>query len=180
MNNKNALLGVLDNIASKFEKVIEVIVSILLTLIALAVFVGVIGRNINIPVVWLGELSTYSTIWVTFFGFALAYKYDMFANVDLISGKLSERNKKIIQILWNVFAIAFMTLLLWSGKDYIAHVAKSGTVSSELRIPLSIVYMGPFIGYIFTTYFGIVKLIKQILELKSLSNSKNNKTNMRA
>lgn len=169
MNNQKNLVEKLDRFASKLEKPLEICVSIFLAVISIAIFILVFGRNVNIPVVWLGELSTYCAIWTTFFGFALAYRYDMFANIDIITRFVSPERKKVLELVWNVFAILFMVIVAWSSKDFILHVFKSGTKSPEMRAPLYIIYLGPIISYLITTFFGVVKLLKQLSGLNLIS-----------
>lgn len=162
MSEKKGVLRILHLISALLEKFINFWACVLLVVISLAVIVQVLGRTTNIPVVWLGELSTYCTIWVVFMGLAIGYKHGLFAQVDIICHIVSKSWKKYLEILWGVVALIIMGLILWSSRDYIAHVARAKTASPELRLPLYLVYLGPIIGYIFTCWFTLVNIADQI------------------
>lgn len=156
---------ILHGIGDALEKVINFAASVLLVVITIAVVVQVFGRSFNIPVVWLGELSTYSTIWAVFLGLAIGYKHGLFAQVDIICHVAPKSWTKYLSIFWEIAALVIMGIILWSSRDYIAHVMKSRTLSSELRVPLYYVYMGPITGYIFTSYYCIVNLVDKLYAL---------------
>ena len=167
MKEQNSIVKELNQIAAVFEKILNIFIGISVGVLGLSVFIGVLGRNINIPVVWLDEVSTYCCIWATFFGFAVASRHGMLSNVDAFIHGFSERAKAYMSIFWIIFGCFFMGIVLWSGKDYIAYAYNAGTLSAQLRIPLFYVYLGPMIGYLFAIYFGIVNIVNKIGELKT-------------
>ena len=167
MKEQNSIVKELNQIAAVFEKILNIFIGIFGGVLGLSVFIGVLGRNINIPVVWLDEVSTYCCIWATFFGFAVASRHGMLSNVDAFIHGFSERAKAYMSIFWIIFGCFFMGIVLWSGKDYIAYAYNAGTLSAQLRIPLFYVYLGPMIGYLFAIYFGIVNIVNKIGELKT-------------
>lgn len=165
MAEQNLFLRLINGLAGILEKCINVCACILLSVVAIAVVVQVLGRQYNIPVVWLGELSTFSVIWAIFFGLAIGYRHGLFAQVDIICHVTPGSWRKYLSILWDLIGLAIMTWILWSSRDYIAHVAKRKMLSPELRIPLFYVYLGPVLGYIFTSYFTLVNVINKTVAI---------------
>lgn len=167
MSEQKGIVKVLNQISDAVEKVLNVFIGIFVGVLGLSVFAGVLGRNVNIPVVWLDEVSTYCCIWATFFGFAVASKHGMLSNVDAFIHRFSERTKAVMAVFWIAFGCVFMGIVLWSGREYIAYAYQAGTMSAQLRIPLVYVYLGPMIGYIFAVYFGIVDIINRVIAFRS-------------
>lgn len=155
-------------VLQKMNRIGDVVESILnvLAVISVAVVILVLGREINIPVVWLDEISTYSVVWVVFIGLALGYRNDMFPRVDIICHLIPQKWNQYLGIFWDVVALVFLCLIMVSGKDYIVRTFQSGTTSAQLNMPLYIVYLGPIIGYLCTTYFTICNIFAQILKTK--------------
>lgn len=159
MNEQHGALRLLNVIAAVLEKIINFFACILLSVVAVAVVVQVLGRNFNIPVVWLGELSTFAVIWAIFLGLAIGYRNGLFAQVDIICHVTPAGWRKYLVIVWDIISLVLITWILWSSRDYIAHVMRRKMLSPELRFPLWAVYMGPILGYVFTAYFVLVNIL---------------------
>lgn len=161
MAEQNVFLRFVNGLAGILEKCINFCACILLAVVSLAVVIQVLGRQYNIPVVWLGELSTFAVIWTIFFGLAIGYRHGLFAQVDIICHVTPASWRKYLSILWDIVGLAIMTWILWSCRDYLAHVARRKMLSAELRIPLFYVYLGPVLGYLFTSYFTLANIVNK-------------------
>lgn len=161
MNPPNSIVSFLNAVAAVLEKIINFCCCILLCLIAIPVIIQVFCRSFNIPVVWLGELSTYSVIWVVFLGLAIGYRHGLFAQVDMICHVVPKSWNKYLAYFWDIVGLVIMALILWSSRDYIAHVARRKMLSPEMQLPLWFVYLGPVIGYILTSYFTVVNIVNR-------------------
>ena len=167
MPEKKGIVYQMNRVADMMEKFLNLCAILLLAVISIAVIILVLGREVNIPVVWLDEISTYSVVWVIFVGLALGYKHGMFPRVDIICNFTPKSWKPYYDVFWDVIALAFLLIVLWSGKDYIIQAFNSKTTSAQLRLPLYIVYMGPMIGYLFTLYFTICNIVTNLAGLKT-------------
>lgn len=165
MSEQKGVIRFLNAVAAILEKFINLCACILLAVVSVAVVVQVLGRNFNIPVVWLGELSTFAVIWAIFLGLAIGYRHGLFAQVDIICHVTPASWRKYLVILWDIIALALITWIVWSSRDYIAHVARRKMLSPELRFPLWAVYMGPILGYLFTAYFTLVNIVNNTAAL---------------
>jgi TRAP-type C4-dicarboxylate transport system permease small subunit len=163
MDTRMKVLTVLNRIGDGIEKCINFFASIFLAIIALSVIIQVLCRHINIPVVWLGELSVFAVIWTVFWGLAAGYRHGMLAQVDLICHLIPKRAHKALSILWDLVCLAFMLIILVSSRNYILHIWNRKMFSPELRWPLYLVYLGPVLGYIFTAYFTVVNILTALM-----------------
>lgn len=157
------VIHVMDRISSRIEKFISVLLFICISVLFLTVVFVVITRNINVPVVWLGELGTFSCIWAIYLGMALAYKKDMFPNVDILPAKITARIGSGLSIIYDILILFFLAAVLWSSRLFLSHLFSSGQISPELRVPMFYAYLGPVVGYICTVFFCLVSLAKKIL-----------------
>ena len=166
MTEKKGFVYGMNRLGDAMERVLNFVAAVLLGVIAVAVVILVIGRETNIPVVWLDEISTYSVVWAIFFGLALGYKHGLFPKVDIICAILPRSWQKYLGIFWDLVGALLLLLILWSGKDYLAHTFQSGTTSAQLKVPLYLVYAGPMIGYVFTLYFTATNIVNQVVALR--------------
>jgi TRAP-type C4-dicarboxylate transport system permease small subunit len=162
VNKEPKFLTVMNVIAAGIEKGINFFGCVFLALVAIAVVIQVFGRTVNIPVVWLGELSVFAVIWAVFFGLAVSYKHGMLAQVDLILHLTPKSWEKPLRVFWDLTGLALMTVILISSRGYVFRVWERKTLSPELRLPLFAVYLGPVLGYIFTIYFTLINIITRI------------------
>jgi TRAP-type C4-dicarboxylate transport system permease small subunit len=163
MNKKMKTLVLLNRIGDGIEKCINFFACVFLVIIALAVIIQVLCRQINIPVVWLGELSVFGVIWTVFFGLAAGYRHGMLARVDLICHILPPRSHKALSVIWDLACLVLMLIILVSSREYILHIWNRKMFSPELRWPLYLVYLGPVLGYIFTSYFVVVNILTSLM-----------------
>lgn len=166
MPEKKGIVYRMNRIGDLMEKFLNLCAILLLAIVAISVVILVLGREVNIPVVWLDEISTYSVVWIIFIGLALGYKHNMFPRVDIICNLTPKSWKPYYDVFWDVVALAFLLIVVWSGKDYIIQAYNSKTTSAQLRLPLYVVYMGPIIGYLFTLYFTICNIVTNIAGMK--------------
>lgn len=157
------LVLVMEKIADVAERIINVLITVMLTVLFLTVVLSVLTRNINQPVVWLGELGTFSCVWAIFLGMALAYRKDMFPNVDLLNLLLPERIRQYLPLLYDVLIQFFLITILVSSRIFLRHLFTSGQISPELRILMFYAYLGPVIGYVFTAFFSLTGMFTRIL-----------------
>ena len=64
MEENKGIIYRLNWFSDVLEKIFNFCVVIFLIGVALAVSTLVLGREVNIPVVWLDELSTYAVVWL--------------------------------------------------------------------------------------------------------------------
>ena len=153
------------------EQLFNVLCSVLVGILAITVIVGVLFRNIGVPVVWLGELGTFSTIWVTFLGIGLAYRNKMHPNVDLITHLIKPSQKIYFEMIWDVVAALIALIIMISAIDFMKYLKMNGHASGELGWQFFYVYLIPCFGITSIVIFAIESFwesLKKLLLQKTL------------
>lgn len=120
----------------------EFLAGILMIVVFLSAIFQVINRFIlHFSAPWTEEVCRYAFIWVAFLGVANGVKRNSHLNVDLIDGYLSPKTKKILNLILDMVFVALMAYMFKISMDYLAKVAKYGTVSVGLGIKMWIVYL---------------------------------------
>ncbi|NQT60397.1 MAG: TRAP transporter small permease subunit [Bacteroidetes bacterium] len=149
-------------ISDFIERIIKVVLAVTIATLFITVVLSVTTRNFNFPVVWLGELGTFSCIWAIFMGMALAYRQDLFPSVDIFHSLISTKTRSVLSVVYDVLILFFLFAVLWSSRIFLAHLQNSGQISPELRLPMIYAYLGPVLGYIFTAFFCLTSLVGKL------------------
>ena len=130
-----------DNI---FSKIINTALdySSILFFISLFVFVTfqVILRYVfSNPLSWTEELSRFSMIWLTYIGAIIAMRENKHITIDILDKILSDKLRKIINIVSKSFSLIFLLILFYYGiKKVVLNLNIRATVTEW---SLGIVYL---------------------------------------
>ena len=106
------------------------------------IFYGVVMRYIfNDPQAWVEELSRYTIIWGTFFGFGMALKHNQHIQVDILYDRLSQSGRRVIDLAANLLSIIFCLFYLYFGYILVRDKFVSGMISLDIGIPMWLVYL---------------------------------------
>ncbi|HYC46427.1 MAG TPA: TRAP transporter small permease [Burkholderiales bacterium] len=127
--------------------------SVLVTVVAAAVFWRYV---LNDSIVWAEELSRYLFVWISFLGGGLGVGTNIHVGVDSIVELLPERPKLVVQIAVELLIVAFTTVLIWVGWQFMMF----GMRSDALLLPIKMghVYMAVPAG-------GVVMLLNVLLNV---------------
>ena len=136
----------------------EILGGILMVVIFLCATFQVLNRFVlHFSVPWTEELCRYAFIWVAFLGVANGVKRGTHLNVDLIDSVLPKKVKAVLDVVLYAAFLLLMAYMLKISIDYLMRVARYGTVSVGLKIPMWIVYS---ILPLFTT-LTMVRLVEK-------------------
>ena len=126
----------------KINTYLGVFLTILMILMTLDVLWGVFTRYVLAnQASWSEELARFLLIWIGILGAAYASGQKMHLAIDLLSPKLNDQNKKIIQLLIKGLIILFAFLVLVVGGSRLIYISHTlGQTSAALRLPMTIVY----------------------------------------
>lgn len=127
------------------------------------IFYGVIMRYfMNSPKSWVDEVSQYLIIWGTLIGTSVALRNDHHIKVDMLFDRFSPRVKYYVTIFAHGVGTAFSLFLAYYGYVLVNFVHNTGQRSTDVGIPLYIVYsILPLAGTMLTFRF-LVKLYSMI------------------
>ena len=136
----------------------EILGGILMVVIFLCATFQVLNRFVlHFSVPWTEELCRYAFIWVAFLGVANGVKRGTHLNVDLIDSVLPKKVKAVLDVVLDAAFLLLMAYMLKISIDHLMRVARYGTVSVGLKIPMWIVYS---ILPLFTT-LTMVRLVEK-------------------
>jgi C4-dicarboxylate transporter DctQ subunit len=102
------------------------------------VIYSVVNRYVlGTPITWTDELSGYLVVALVMLGAAEALRRGDHISVDLITGWLGPRSRRVVEIWGNVLVLVVAVSLLISGKATIAYSVNFGILSEGyLEVPM--------------------------------------------
>lgn len=127
------------------------------------IFYGVIMRYIfNDARSWVDEVSQYLIIWGVLIGTSVALRNNHHIKVDMLFDKFTNRGKYYVTLFAHAVGVSFGLFLLYYGGSLVNFTLKSGQLSTDVGIPLYIVYsILPLMGFLLTLRF-LVKLYETL------------------
>ena len=150
----------------KFEQYFTALILIAITFI---LFANVVLRFFGISLEWAEEVARYGIIWVTFIGGSICIYKGGHIRVDAIAFFLSDKGKKILQLIVIIFSFAFMLALIYQSSKLSFRALGTNQVSATLEIPMFFIYLAmPISGVLMTIRYiqSFVQTLKEIKELK--------------
>ena len=144
MDNASFFPGLLKDFLLKiwaaYNKINEVIASILVAFIATIVFMGVCARYIfRAPFEWSDEFAIYGFIWLCFLGAALAEKNNRHFRVTFLVDRVGPKARLVIEICLHIILFVILYRFFFDSMKYFQQ-GKSG-ISTVMQIPLSYIYV---------------------------------------
>lgn len=151
----------------KFWRVFEFLEDIfsggLLSLGVTLIFYGVIMRYVfNDARSWVDEISQYMIIWGTLIGTSVALRNNHHIKVDMLFNVLPKKVQYYVTLFAHTIGITFSLFLAFYGYRLVAFTHNTGQVSTDVGIPLYIVYsILPLTGALLTLRF-IIKFYEAV------------------
>lgn len=119
----------LARVRAGYEKLLEAIVILLMTILATEVTIGVIFRSVGRSLVWYDEIASILLAWLTFYGSALAAAKRAHIGCPEVIAMLPAAAKFAFRIVAEVLVIAFFALVAWVGYSILDVLATDRLVS---------------------------------------------------
>jgi TRAP-type C4-dicarboxylate transport system permease small subunit len=142
----------------------QVLVVLLLVNIVVNILAQVVSRYFfGKPLVWEEEVATYSFIWTTFLGAALALKYDRHVKIDTFIGHLPERAGAVARAVVFLVIIAFLLKILPSVEAAIGIEMRRRTIALPWQIPSGWFFSVPLaVGAVSMLLTAIYKVLVEV------------------
>lgn len=146
-----------------YEFVEDMVSGGLLSIGVAMIFYGVIMRYVfNDARSWVDEISQYMIIWGTLIGTSVALRNDHHIKVDMLYNVLPKSVQRYVTLFAHTVGIAFSIFLGYYGYKLVAFTYNTGQVSTDVGIPLYIVYsILPLTGALLTFRF-VIKLYEAV------------------
>ena len=123
-----------------YNKVNEVLGSVLVVAISIIVFMGICARYVfRAPFEWTDEFAIYGFIWLCFLGAALAEKTNQHFRVTFLIERVGPRLRLVVEIFLHIILFFILYQLFLDSMKYYQQ-GKSG-ISTIMQIPLSYIYV---------------------------------------
>lgn len=126
----------LDSIRAGYDRVLEWLIVVLMTLLAAEVTLGVVYRTLGFSLVWYDEVASILLAWLTFYGSALASVKRAHIGCPEVMAFLPRKSKFIFRVIAEVFTIGFFLLMGWMGYQVLGVLDTDHLVSLP-SIPVS-------------------------------------------
>jgi TRAP-type C4-dicarboxylate transport system permease small subunit len=118
-----------------FQRLLEAIVMVLLSAMALLVCVAVVYREAGASLVWYDEVAGIMLTWITYYGAALAALKRSHIGVADVVRALPPAAQRLTLIVAEIVVIGFFALLAWYGWR-VFHILEGSTLVSLPTVPV--------------------------------------------
>jgi TRAP-type C4-dicarboxylate transport system permease small subunit len=129
---------VLQGFRQGYERALEWVVIVLMTVLAVEVTAGVVFRYLGHALIWYDEIASVLLAWLTFYGAALASVKRAHIGCPELLDAMSWRARRAFNIAAELIVIGFFVLVGWVGASVLPILATDALVSLPW-IPMSIV-----------------------------------------
>jgi len=127
----------------------------------IVIFFQVVMRSVfNSSLSWSEELARYLYIWQGWLGISLIEKRRKHIAIDILREKFHGVPRKVLETIVQVICICTSAYMASAGFKMVSFAMASGTRSTAMRIPLSVIYAAMPVGC--TLY--CVRLLFHMLE----------------
>ncbi len=151
-----------------FQRVLEAVLVILMTLLTAVVVGAVAARKMGASLSWADEIASVLLAWVTYYGAALAALRRAHIGFPGVLDRLPYRWHVVALILGEGFVIGFFVLMMWVGMK-VLQVLAGETLVSLTWVPLQLTESVIPIG---AAFFVVAELLSlpEVLRASRLSN----------
>ena len=139
------MVNTLQRISDIINRITEVILIVVLSAMAVVVFLQVIFRYVlNFPLFWTEEFARYCLVWSSLLGSAVAVKRGQHIAVTIFLERLPPSLRRAMTIIALVSVAVVLSIILWGGIQLVA--VTRAQISPALRISMSIPYLAVPVG----------------------------------
>ena len=140
-------------------------VAALVAMMAIITFDVILRYFFNDPTVWAGEVASFLTIWVVFFGLGQNMRQGDHIRIDVITNLLSSRTQLVLDVLAHGVAIVFSVVLFmgcWVRFDnfWVRQTTSDSPIMIPLWIPMLPVLVGAAVFCLATVSGFVVRFHK--------------------
>lgn len=145
------------------EHLEETVLIVLLLMITILSGMQVVMRKIfHNPLTWSEELCRFCFVWSGFWGIGYSIRKQCIIRITTVITMVPAVVQRAMNIIANLVSLVFFGFFFTASIGTIKKVAASGQVSPALEIPISILYLGAMLGFLFAMIRVIQSLYKEI------------------
>ena len=151
----------LQQISDIIARITEVILIIVLSTMAVVVFLQVVFRYVlNFPLFWTEEFARYCLVWSSLLGSAVAVKRGQHIAVTIFMERFPPGLRRGLTIIALISVAVILSILLWGGIQLVA--ITRAQISPALRVSMSVPYLAVPVGAALMLLHTVVFIIESI------------------
>lgn len=149
------------------EHLEDVPLVILLSVMSIVIFIQVIMRRVfGNSLTWSEELARYLFIWTVYLGISYGVKMRKHIKIDAALLIFPKKLRPFVCIVGDVILLCFSTFIIFTSFRLFIKIKLLGQVSAALQIPMWVVYMAPFVGFVLTFFRTAQTILLRIHNIK--------------
>lgn len=134
-----------------------VVAAVFLVLMVLLIFLGGVARLMHMPLNWTIDLATCFFAWACFLCADIAWRSDAMMSVDLLTSRLPERVRRLVNYANYVLISCFLVYLIYSGV-LLAYISRARSFQGIPGVSYSWVTMSLPVGAALLLVTTVLKL----------------------
>ena len=152
------------------DRVTQMVLLIVLSAMAVAVFLQVIFRYVlNLPLFWTEEFARYCLVWSSLLGAAVAMKRGQHIAVSFFVERYPASIRRLLSSVALLSVAAILAVITWGGIHLV--MVTRAQISPALRLSMSIPYLAVPIGSAIMLFHAIVSILYPPIGLDKQSRS---------
>lgn len=153
-----------------YEKLMTLLFSLIRACIAVILVVMVCVTTMEVfrryimglSFLWAEELVRFLLVATTFLGGAAAYRAGALACLDLVTSHLSEKTRRVIDVVTTVLILVLCVYLCMQGYTYAFTPQIANMYSTGLKLKMTYIYLTIPIGFTLLSLFAVEHLMKAV------------------
>jgi len=129
-----------ERISNMINRFTEIAVFIIISAMAIDVFIEVIFRYVLLfPLFWTEEFARYCLVWSSLLAAGIALKRGQHIAVTFVADRFPKRIRVMAALVGDIFVAAMLAVILWGGIYLV--VLTRHQLSPAMRLPMSLPYI---------------------------------------
>lgn len=130
----------MERISNMINRFTEIAVFIIISAMAIDVFIEVIFRYVLLfPLFWTEEFARYCLVWSSLLAAGIALKRGQHIAVTFVTDRFPKRIRVMAALVGDIFVAAMLAVILWGGIYLV--VLTRHQLSPAMRLPMSLPYI---------------------------------------
>ncbi|WP_422372234.1 TRAP transporter small permease [Hoeflea sp.] len=140
----------------------ERIIIIAFAIMVLAITGAVFSRNLSVSITWFEELARFMQVWFVGLGLAVATRRGLLSGAEVVLAVLPPKAVRVILLVAKISILITALTVAVTGWPLLERIWISGQTASNIRISMTWVYIGLWLGFVLTAIFVAGSLILEV------------------
>lgn len=154
----------MERIGNAVNRYTEIAVLIIISAMAIVVFIEVIFRYVLLfPLFWTEEFARYCLVWSSLLAAGVALKRGQHIAVTFVAERFPKRIGMMAALVGDIFVALMLVVVLWGGIHLV--ILTRHQLSPAMRIPMSLPYIAIPMGSAIMLFHVLTSIYRRSREL---------------